>query len=65
MTGHPNGRNANRAAVSRWLDPPPIWLCLLAIGGLIGLQSIALLALGHPAICTCGTVKLWHGVVAS
>ncbi|MBM3529224.1 MAG: DUF2585 domain-containing protein [Alphaproteobacteria bacterium] len=65
MTGRPKSGHDNRAAILRRLDPPPVWLCLLAIGGMLALQSLALLALGHPAICTCGTVKLWHGVVAS
>lgn len=35
---------------------------LLAIAvGFIALQAIALLAMGHPAICTCGRIDLWHG----
>lgn len=65
MTGRRTSSAADQTAAIGWFDPLPVWLCLLAIGGLVGLQSIALLALGHPPICTCGTVKLWHGVVAS
>jgi hypothetical protein len=33
--------------------------------GLIALTALTLLLMGHPAICTCGYVKLWHGVTYS
>ena len=37
----------------------------LIIAGLMTLQVIALLAMGRTPICTCGTVKFWHGAVHS
>jgi hypothetical protein len=46
------------------MDQPGRTRCaiLLAIAaGLIALQAAALLAMGHPAICTCGRIDLWHG----
>lgn len=38
---------------------------LAVVAGLIAIQAIVLYWQGHPAICTCGYVKLWQGVVVS
>lgn len=38
---------------------------VLIAAGLIAVMAVVLSVMGHPAICTCGYVKLWHGVPLS
>jgi hypothetical protein len=51
LAGYPMG--------ARRLPVAAVILAILAVG------AIALYAMGHPLICTCGYVKLWHGVTVS
>ena len=56
----PTGRNEDTAPSAM------AWQAGLAVAAaIIGLQALALYVEGHPAICTCGYVKLWQGIVIS
>lgn len=41
------------------------WRHAAISAAIVGLMAIALAQMGHPAICKCGYVKLWHGVPLS
>lgn len=42
---------------------PHIWVP--AAIALVAVQALVLFAMGQPAICACGVVKLWHGSASS
>ena len=52
-------RVAQGNEIRRWQ-----WALGLALLVIVA-QAVALYWQGHPAICKCGTVELWHGVVQS
>ena len=57
--------NAHRSRLTEWLGHIPLSLGLIVGLGFIAIQTLTLLAMGHPPICKCGVVKLWNGMVSS
>jgi hypothetical protein len=41
------------------------WHCWALSAAIVTVMAVALSFMGHPAICKCGYVKLWHGVPLS
>lgn len=47
------------------LERIPPWALYLAVPAILALQALALWAMGRTPICSCGSVRLWHGAVHS
>jgi Protein of unknown function (DUF2585) len=46
-------------------SPRPWWQFALLVAGVVTVTAGVLFSMGRVPICTCGYVKVWHGVVQS
>jgi hypothetical protein len=44
---------------TRTSDRAVVWLAIAM--AIIVAQAVTIIGFGHPLICTCGTIELWHG----
>ncbi len=54
-----------RPGVAEWTGGLSLVTILAAVFGLLLIQAIVLLLMGRHPICTCGSVKVWYGIVKS
>ena len=48
----------------KWFERISFGTCLLVGAALVAMQALVLIAMGQPLICTCGTIRLWTGIVS-
>ena len=63
--GSPLRREVTSQALDDHMQPRPWWIYASATLAIVGAAALVELAMGRVPICTCGYVKLWHGVVYS
>ena len=54
-------REAREATAAGRRKRMPAGLPVAIAAGAVALQVLALVAMGHPLICTCGRIDLWYG----
>jgi hypothetical protein len=47
-----------------WWERHLVSTTLSIAAAIVGLQALILFAMGQPLICSCGTIKLWNGIVS-
>jgi hypothetical protein len=60
-----SGQEGGETSMIERFEKAPLRGYVLIGAGLIALQILGLALEGHPAICKCGTIKLWEGEVNS